>query len=75
MRHICKLDLQDYINNICYLVSTEDKDTHIYRVYKPNKVITSEQQYLNIMIDLLKAETKKTRNAITRSMFSNTYDF
>ncbi len=68
-------DLSEYVDNRCELVSSEDYDTHINKVYKPTRGVHSEYQYIDRLFELLRAEPRKTRNAVTRSLFSTSITF
>lgn len=67
-----KLQLTEIKSDIQF---TNDYISYQFFEYTHVKKHCSEQQYLNILYDLFKTQSRQTRNAITKSLFSSSLTF
>jgi len=70
------LELCAFLYNQCTIIETIDFSSElIYYTYQHNKSTSSEQNYLDLMLNILRAPERSTRNAVTKSLFSSHLTF
>lgn len=69
-------ELEEYLNKKCKIIENVTPTPEwTSLIYKPIRNESEEYQYLDILLQLLQAPTRQTRNSITRSLFSSHMSF